>query len=142
MALEAAQPADHVLGPERGAQYPPAVELLKPLAILHVALASRHVAHMTCIDQVDFDAGSFKLLVERYPVNARRLHRRGGDATGFQPLDQDIQPLSKSTEAAYTRFAGLHRLRWHGHIVFSGAAINAAGMRVDPPHLLFALLGF
>jgi hypothetical protein len=38
------------------------VELLKPLAILHVALASRHVAHMTCIDQVDFDAGSFKLL--------------------------------------------------------------------------------
>ena len=63
MAMETSQPANDVLGPERGIQQPEAVQLTQPLAILHISLASRHMTDMTGIDQIDFDAGCFQLLV-------------------------------------------------------------------------------
>jgi hypothetical protein len=63
MAMETPQPANDVLGPERGIQQPEAVQLTQPLAILHISLASRHMTDMTGVDQIDFDAGCFQLLV-------------------------------------------------------------------------------
>ena len=63
MAMETAQPADEVLGPERSIQEAEAVQLTQPLAVLHISLASRHMTDMTGVDQLDFDAGCFQLLV-------------------------------------------------------------------------------
>jgi hypothetical protein len=63
MAMETAQPADDVLGPERSIQEAEAVQLTQPLPVLHISLASRHMTYMTGVDQIHFDAGFFELLV-------------------------------------------------------------------------------
>ena len=59
MAMETAQPADDVIGPERSIQEAEAVQLTQPLAVLHITLAPGHMPNMTGVDQIDFDAGSF-----------------------------------------------------------------------------------
>src|SRR6266576_1073149 len=142
MALETTQPADHVLGPERSTQQPKTVQSLDPLAVLDVSLTSRDVAQMPSIDQKHFDAGRFQLLVERYPVDPRCLHSHGGDPAVFQPLDQSIQSLGESAEAAHKRLTLLYRLRRHSGVMLFGSTINTARMPIDYLHLLRGLHGF
>jgi hypothetical protein len=40
----------------------------EPLAVGDVRLASRHVLHVLCVDQVDFEAASLQDLIDRNPV--------------------------------------------------------------------------
>ena len=62
MALQGAQPANGVFGAKRCPEQSVTVQLLQPLAILHVALTSRHMLDLSRIDQEDFKTCFFELL--------------------------------------------------------------------------------
>jgi hypothetical protein len=62
------------------------VELLQPLAILHVAFAARHMLDLARIDQQHLKARCFELLVQGDPVHTRRFHGHGFDPAAFEPL--------------------------------------------------------
>jgi hypothetical protein len=47
------------------------MQLLKPLAIQHIGLATRYILHMPCVDQHDFKAAGFQELIERDPIDTR-----------------------------------------------------------------------
>src|SRR5271165_5671987 len=70
MTMQTPQSASNVLGPERSIQQAEAMQLAQPLAVLHIGLAPRHTAHMTCVHQIHFDAGCFQLLVQGDPVDS------------------------------------------------------------------------
>jgi hypothetical protein len=62
------------------------VELLQPLAILHVAFAARNMLGLPRVDQHHLKARFFELLEQRNPVDTRRFHRHGFDPAAFEPL--------------------------------------------------------
>ena len=107
------------------------MELLQPLAVLHIGFAAGHVADMACVDQHDFDFRLLKLLGERHPVDAGRFDRHRGDAAPLQPIDQSIQSAGKRAEGANRRFSFWNTRRRHCRIVFLGAHIDPASMLVD-----------
>ena len=73
-------------GPKTPAQQPEAVQLLQPLAILYIALAPRYVLDMARVNQHHLKTALFENLVQRYPVNTRRLHRHRLNPTQAQPI--------------------------------------------------------
>jgi hypothetical protein len=89
------------------------------------------------IDQKHLDAGSFQLLEECYSVDPGRLDGHGRDPASFQPLDQGIQSVGESAEAAHKGLAWLYEPRRHSDVMFLGSAINTARMRMDYFHPLF-----
>ena len=62
-----------------------------PLAVLHVALATRKMARLAPIDHPDIQAGGFQNAIERQPVHARRLHRHRADPMLDQKVAQRLQ---------------------------------------------------
>src|ERR1700730_9695009 len=60
-------------------------QLRDPLVILHVRLPSRHLLHMPGIHQQDREP-PFQNVIDRLPVNSRRVHRYVGHSFSSQPL--------------------------------------------------------
>ena len=62
------------------------MQLLQPLAILDIALTSRHMLGLPRIDQQYFETSLFELLEQGDPVNAGRFHGHGFYAAVLEPL--------------------------------------------------------
>src|SRR5688572_5934971 len=77
------------------------MQILQPLAIQHIGLAARHVMHVLCIDQVNVDTPRLQDLKQRYPVDSRRLHRHGVDATDLEPIGQPMEIFCKAGKRPY-----------------------------------------
>ena len=90
MAEQTAQRAHLGVRAKGAAQQAQTVELLNPLAIEHVALATGHMPEVPTIDQKNFEAARFEDLKDRNPVHAGGFHRHGIDATGDQPIGQGV----------------------------------------------------
>ena len=71
---EASQDANRVLRPEGAAEQPEGMQLLNPLAIQNVALASRHVLQPAGLDQLDLESPPFQQLEQRNPIDPGGLH--------------------------------------------------------------------
>src|SRR2546429_4947336 len=67
------------------------VELLEPLAILHVRLAPGHLARVMGIDQLDIKATLFEHFEQGNPVDAGRLHYHDLNLTLSQQSGQDVE---------------------------------------------------
>jgi len=70
MTEERAQGAHLGIGAEGGGKQPQGVELLQPLAVLHVRLATGHVLDVAGVDQVALDAARFEQLEDGNPIDA------------------------------------------------------------------------
>ena len=80
------------------------MEILQPLAILHVALASGDVLDVAGIDQADLKTAILEDLEQGDPVDSGRLHRHGGDAAVFEPVGQSLEIFGEGPKMP-------HRLR-------------------------------
>ncbi len=80
VAQERPDGADRLRGPEGGAEEPHGIQILKPLAVLDIALPARGVLDVAGVHQAHLKAARLEDLVERDPVDAGRLHRHRGDA--------------------------------------------------------------
>jgi len=128
MTQDRAHGADLVGGPKAAAQQADAVEVLQPLAILHVGLAPGQIFAMARVDQADFEPGGLEDLKERYPIHARGLHRHGGDATVLQPVAQGVEVFGERGEGA-DRF-GITAGR-DSHVDVPCADVYASGVRME-----------
>ncbi len=113
--------------PEGCVEQSHAVQVLQPLAVLHVTLAPWHVLDMARVDQADLEAAALQDLEKRDPVDPGGLHRYGGDLTGSEPICQCLEILGEGSEVA-------HRLRvairGHRHVVDRGPEVDAGGVGV------------
>jgi hypothetical protein len=82
----ATQHTDRIGRAKRPCQHPVGMQLLKPLAILHVGLAARQVLGLAGIHQVDLDPVLLQHLHDRNPVHPGRFDGHRGHATRLEPL--------------------------------------------------------
>ncbi len=80
MPQQRADGADLERWPERGVEQAHGVQELQPLAVLHVALAAGHVAHVLGVDQADLESTGLQQFEQRDPVHPGRLHRHRANA--------------------------------------------------------------
>jgi hypothetical protein len=101
MAQVGSQRHDLALRAEGSAQQADAVQALQPLAILDVALASRHVLHMPGIHDEDLQAAGLQDLIHRDPVHPRRLHDHRVHPAGYQVIGQRVQVRGEGVKPAH-----------------------------------------
>lgn len=128
MTEERAQGAHLGVGAEGGRKQPQGVELLQPLAVMHVRLATGHVLDVVGVDQVALDAARFEQFEDGDPVRSRRFHRYAVDAAGEPPVGKGLQVGGEGGATA-------HRLAveigTHGGPDLAGADVEAGGVGVD-----------
>jgi hypothetical protein len=100
MSPERSYGADESRWPKTGTEQSNRVQVLEPLAIGYVCLPARHVLHVLCVDEVNFEATRFQDLMDRNPVHAGRLHRNRMYPALLQPVGQRMQIASESGKAA------------------------------------------
>lgn len=101
------------------------MQVLEPLAIRDIGLATWHVLHVLCVNEVNFEAARFQHLVNGNPVNAGRLHRHRANPALHQPVGQRMQIASKGGKAA----DGLRvSISADSNVQFAGANINASSI--------------
>jgi len=127
VAHQRAHRADRRRGTERGIEKANAVEVLEPLAVLHIALSAGHVLDVAGVDQANLETAILEDLEQRDPVDPGSLHGHGGDATVFDPVGQLVEIPGQGAEVA----DGLGvAIRGHRHVVDVGSEIDAGGIRV------------
>ena len=75
-----------------------AAQLLEPLRVVDVGLATRNVLRITRVDQHDFESPGLQDLEQRDPIDTRRLHRNRGDRKPDKPVSKTIQVARKAEE--------------------------------------------
>jgi hypothetical protein len=120
--------ADLLLGAKAGAQQPRRVQMLQPLAVADVGLASRHVLHMTRVDQTDLHPACLQNLKQRYPVDSGRLHGHCLDSTLLEPVRGGQQIFSEGGKL--TNRMGI-AIGGHGDINLRRADVDARRVGVN-----------
>ena len=128
MAENGAHGTDLIDRAEAAAQQADGVEVLQPLAILHIGLATGQVFAMARVDQADFDPRRCQDLEEWNPVNAGGLHGHGGHAAFLQPIPQLKEILGEGGEGAHGAGA---TAGWHRHVNLARTDVNAGGVKVE-----------
>ncbi len=72
---------------------------LDPLCIEDIGLAAWHILGVARIDQYNLEAALLQNLIDRHPVDSRRLHRHGGDPDLLEPLCKSIQIAGEAVES-------------------------------------------
>src|ERR1017187_7061123 len=80
------------------------MQILQPLAIGYIGLASRNILYVMGVDQEDLESSRVQNLKQRNPVHSRRLHGYGLDLARLQPGRSRVQVFRKGRETP-------HRLR-------------------------------
>jgi len=103
MPGEGAQRADIFGGTKGGLEQAVGVQLLNPLAVQNVGLATGHLLEMPRVDQVDAKVSGFEQVIDRNPIDARGFHGDGLHATGGEPVSQRVQVARKGGKDAHGR---------------------------------------
>jgi hypothetical protein len=127
-----AQDTIRVFGPERALQQTVGVQALDPLTVLHIAFAPGHILGLARIDQDNLQSAPFQNLKQGYPIDARGLHRDGGDAALFEPRGHGFQLGGEGAKLADVLRAGF---AGHAGPMFPRTDVHASRMEVDGfPH--------
>ena len=105
------------------------MELAQPLTVLDIALAARHVLDVAGVDEQDLDPAGLEDVVDRDPVDPGRFHGDARHATGEEPLGEACEVGGKGPEGLD---GGGIPIRRDGHVVLSGAAVEAGDIDLDP----------
>src|SRR3990172_9593807 len=98
MPDQAAQGGHGRIGPEASAQEAKGVQLLDPLAVEDVGLATGHALDVAGVDWEPPHAPLLQDLVERDPVAPRGLHGDGVDSAGLEPVGQRKELVREALE--------------------------------------------
>ena len=104
------------------------VELLEPLALLHVRLASGHLARVMGIDQFDIKSTLFEHFEQGHPVDPGGLQHDGLDLTLLQPCGQGIEISRKGPKALHWL---LIAILWDGDPVLGSPDINPGSIEMQ-----------
>lgn len=85
LAVEIAHASNANVSHKGGVEEACGVELLKPLSILDIGLATRNAFDVTGVDETDVNVGRLEEVVEWDPVVASALHGNGLDAGCHEP---------------------------------------------------------
>jgi hypothetical protein len=99
MADEGAEDADIIGGAEGALKQTVSVELLDPLAVENVGLATWDILDMAGVDQENLKTALVEDFVDRDPIDAGGLHGHGVDAAGLEPISQVMQGTGIGLEA-------------------------------------------
>ena len=86
------------VGAEAGAQQSVPVQLLQPLGIVYVALASRHALRLAGIDQQCVEAIGLEDFEHGKPVNPGRPHHDSRDLEFPEPPGKFMKIVGEATE--------------------------------------------
>jgi hypothetical protein len=121
MAQIGAECDDAIGGAKATTEQAQDVQIAKPLAIGHIALAAGEILHMAGIDEDDLKAARVEDLEHGNPIDAGGFHRDVRDAAARQPLGQPLQITGE-------RGKGTHRcgvtIGWDGDEMFGGPTID------------------
>lgn len=131
MAQEGPHGTDRLRRAEGGPQEANRVEILEPLAVLHVALPARDVLDVAGFHQTDLDAARLQDLEEGDPVHPGGLHGHGGHAALLEPVREGVQVLREGPEAPDGLRVAIER---HTDVDLGGPDVDARGVRVQDRH--------
>src|SRR5687768_3851284 len=66
------------------------MQILNPLTVRYISLPTWNIAHILCVDKIHLKSAAFEYLIERDPVNARRLHRHRSHTACTQPFSRSL----------------------------------------------------
>src|SRR5260370_41372443 len=89
---------DRFWWPEAGPQQPYRVQILDPLAVGYIALASRDALQIVRVDQINFEPALFQNLKQRNPVHPCRLHRHGLNPAPAKPISKCITAAGQTPQ--------------------------------------------
>ena len=121
------------LRPEGCRQQPIGVQLLQPLAVQHVALATRYVLDPPGIHQHHLKSPVLQDSEEGYPVDPGGLHGHGLDFTVGQPIRQAVQVSSVGAKLLHLRRRAVCGDR---NKVAAASHVDARGVQVYPRQFL------
>ena len=127
LAVQRAQHTHLLGGAECAAQQPVGHELLKPLTVQYVGLATRHILDVPGIDQKHREAARFQQLEQRDPVHAGGLHRDRVHAAGVKPIGDGVEVHREAGELAHRLVVALRR---NGHEVRRATDVDTGGVGV------------
>ena len=111
------------------------MQALDPLAILDVALASRHVPDMPRVHQIHLQTPRLQNFEHRHPIHAGRFHCHGAHPAGDQPIGQRMQVGRECGKTAHRRIGSVGG---HTRPNLTGSNVQTGGIRANqgPFHCL------
>ena len=103
------------------------MQVLEPLALLHITLASGHVLDVAGVDQADLKAAILEDLKQRYPLDPGGLHGHGGDATLLEPVGQFDEIFGERAIMPHRLFIAVCG---YCHVVDGGTEVDSGGVRI------------
>src|SRR4051812_22412250 len=110
IASKCTQRADFGIGTKRGLEKAQCMELLEPLGIIPISLASRNGLDMACIDQIGNNSGLLQQLIDWDPKDARRFHYNCVDAACLEPGHECLEIDSKGLKCTYWERIAIWRI--------------------------------
>src|SRR5664279_2828598 len=107
--------------PECLVQKPKGVQLLQPLAFLHIRFASRQSLGVLRMRHVHFQPVTFQHVIQCRPVHAGGLHDDRLDSAVLQPA---CHPMEVGGEAAETSYRFCVAVCGHGYVMFCTSHID------------------
>ena len=128
MPEERAHRTDGLGRPEGGAEEAHGVQVLEPLAVLHIGLPPRHVLDVAGIHEADRESPPLQDLVQGDPVDAGGLHGDRGHAALLEPPGQRPQVRREGPEAPDGLRVAVER---HADVDLGCADVDAGGVGVE-----------
>src|SRR5271166_2958316 len=113
------------------------VQILDPLAVGYVALASRHTLQIVGVDQIDLEPSLLQDLKQRDPVHPCRLHRHALNPAPTEPISQGMQIAGEAAEPARRL---LIPIGWYRDVNLLRANIDARRIRLQHHRSALSLL--
>ena len=104
------------------------MQLLQPLAVPHVGLATRHVLDASGVHQHHLQSPLFQHPEQQYPVHAGGLHDHGLHSALGQPVCQTVQVRREGLKLTHRL---LRAVGGNCHIVAGGAHVDARRVQVQ-----------
>jgi hypothetical protein len=127
VAQDASDRADFLGRTEGTLQETDGVEILKPLTVPHVTLATGNAFDVPSVHQGDFDPSVFQDRIKGDPIHSGGFHRYGPDVTGSEPIRESVEVRGKRGEGA--NGLGIPVLR-NGDVDLGRADVDPGGLRV------------
>ena len=110
MTKKCPQAHDAVVGSETASQQAMLMQLLEPLGVVDVGLATRDILDVARVDEKHLESARFEDLEDRNPVHARRFHGDGRDAGLCEPVGESMEIAREAPERAdgFLRPIGRH----------------------------------